>query len=81
MMSTAYDDITKSFHADLVKSDYSGFGEVEVTPAGRVYFDNSLEDGLLPLIDYAKANDITLDRFVSIAVNLGVQNGLKISHT
>jgi hypothetical protein len=79
-MSTTYDDITKSFHDDLIKEDYSGFGEVEMTPSGRIYFDSSIEEGLLPLIDYAKANDITLDRFISIAVNLGVQNGLKISH-
>jgi hypothetical protein len=80
-MKAPYNDITKAFHSDLAKEDYSNFGELEVTPSGTVYFDTSLEDGLLPLIAYAKENNITLDRFVSIAVNLGVKNGLEVSRT
>jgi hypothetical protein len=75
-----YDIVVKNFHGDLVNEDYSSFGEVKISPIGKAYFDNSIEEGLLPLIDYAKANHITLDRFISIAVNLGVKNGLDVSH-
>jgi hypothetical protein len=79
-MTADYDEIVHDFHNDLVSENYSRFGNVEVSSAGMSYFDSAIEDGMLPLIDYAKANNITLDRFVSIAMNLGIKNGLEIGH-
>jgi len=79
-ISATYDDIVKDFHDDLESEDYSRFSIVDVTPSGMAYFDSALEDGMLALIDQAKKNHITLDRFVSIAMNLGVKNGLEIGN-